>query len=305
MRVVLRLLPFAVILALAAPSSAATPGFAFLNVPEGARGAALGGAYASVAGGAEAAFWNPAALAGMKGAQVVGSHVEFLSKLRHEQAALAGHVWGGGLAASVRAMYSEPIPQTDDLGNVVGTFGTDDVELGLAYGHHVAAGVSFGGSAQVVHERLADVSATTYAFGLGSTFEPARWPGLRFALTGDHLGPAAHYTLDGVRGEPVGLPAALQAGATYVHPVGSGFALRGALETRMTSGRAGVAMLGAELAHAPSGLSLRAGARMNDNESSLAFGAGCAVQSLRVDYAFVPFRLDLGDTHRFSLSAQF
>src|SRR6185436_5586478 len=49
-------------LLLALPALAAQPGFAFLEVPAGARAAALGGAYASVATGAEAAFWNPAGL---------------------------------------------------------------------------------------------------------------------------------------------------------------------------------------------------------------------------------------------------
>ncbi len=305
MRVTVRLLPVLLIAALALPARAATPGFAFLNVPVGARGAALGGAYASVATGADAAFWNPSALADLSGAQLSGSHVEFLSHLRHEQAALAGHLLGGGLAASMRAMYSEPIPQLDDLGNQVGTFGTDDLEFGLAYGHHAGAGLPLGGSAQLVHERLADAGATTWSFGLSSTFEPARVPGLRFALTGDHLGPAARYTIDGTPGEAVDLPAALQAGGSYAHPVGTGFSVLGSLETRMTRGRAGVAMVGAELSHLATGLSLRAGARLNDPESALAFGAGCAVQSLHVDYAFVPFRLDLGDTHRFSLSARF
>jgi hypothetical protein len=34
-------------------------------------------------------------------------------------------------------------------------------------------------------------------------------------------------------------------------------------------------------------------------------GAGWKVGELRLDYAWVPFRLDLGDTHRFSFTGRF
>jgi hypothetical protein len=305
MRFAPRLLPVLVLATLAAPAVAGPPGFAFLEVPAGARAASLGGAYTSLASGAEAAFWNPAALDGVRGLQLTGTHVEFLERLRHEQVAVAGRVLGGGLAASMRAMYSEPIEERDDLGNQIGTFGSHDLEFRLGWGTRMAGGLSLGGSAQVVRERLAEASATTYAFGAGAVWAPESSGGLRLSLVADQLGPPGHYLLDGVRGEPVPLPASLQGGASYGLPVGSGLTLRGALESRLTRGRSGVAMLGAELAQGVSGAAVRVGARVNDDQSSMAFGAGYAFPSLRVDYAFVPFRLDLGDTHRLSLGAQF
>jgi hypothetical protein len=63
-------------------------------------------------------------------------------------------------------------------------------------------------------------------------------------------------------------------------------------------------MLGAEVS-SPVGASLRAGMRANDDASTMSFGAGYAVRALELDYAFVPLRLDLGDTHRFAFSARF
>jgi hypothetical protein len=63
-------------------------------------------------------------------------------------------------------------------------------------------------------------------------------------------------------------------------------------------------MLVAELAH-PSGAAIRAGLAAGDTESSVSFGVGWAVQSLHLDYACVPFKSELGDTHRFSFAAQF
>src|SRR6266571_607401 len=122
-------------LALGAHAACADPaGFAFLEVPAGARASALGGAYASLAQGAEAVYWNPAGLNGTHGVELTASHYEFFQSLRHDQFALATHRLGGGLAASIRAQYSEPITARDEFGNEIGTFGSHDLELALGYG---------------------------------------------------------------------------------------------------------------------------------------------------------------------------
>src|SRR5205823_8291808 len=97
---------FALLVALgcrAVPASASQAGFAFLEVPAGARAAALGGAYSSVAKGAEAAFWHPAGLAEFDGSQFAATHTETYTHLRHDQVALAGRMFGGGIAGSLRA----------------------------------------------------------------------------------------------------------------------------------------------------------------------------------------------------------
>ncbi|MEO5987721.1 MAG: PorV/PorQ family protein [Candidatus Eisenbacteria bacterium] len=288
---------------LASRTEAAPAGFAFLEVPAGARASAMGGAYASVANGAEAAFWNPAGLAGVEGTQVTGTHYEFIENLRHDQFALAGHLFGGGIATSLRAMYSQPIEQRDDLGNLVGTFGAHDLEFLLGYGRKLPGGTSVGFSGQVIRERLANLAATTYALNGGVAWEPKRLAGARLSVSGHNLGPAAEYTIDGQKGRAVNLPTALQAGASYRHPV-AGFAGLASLESRLTRGRQAVVAVGGELAF-DVGAALRVGYRMGDDISSFSAGAGYAYKLYRVDYAFVPSKFDLTDTHRFSFSAQF
>lgn len=293
-------------LALLAPrqASADPSGFAFLEVPAGARASALGGAYSSLASGVDAAFWNPAGLQGVKGLQVMGAHYEFFEKLRHDQFAVAGRMFGGGMAASLRALYSEPIEERDELGNLTGSFGVHDLEFGLSYGRALGSSVELGASTQLVRERIANSAAMTWSVGMGGRWTPASIPGVRLSASAHNIGPAAAFVVDGSKGEPVALPAAAQAGFSYGTEPAHGFGLRGALEGRFTRGRAGVAMVGAELAN-PTGAAVRAGFRVNDSASSFSAGAGYSFQSLRLDYAFVPYRLDLGDTHRFAFSAQF
>ncbi len=286
------------------PAAAAPPGFAFLEIPAGARASALGGAYASIARGADAALWNPAGLAGLARFEVGASHAELDQQLHHDAVVLAGGLWGGGYGLSLRALYSEAIDARDELGNLTGTFGAHDLEFGFSYGRSVGGGLALGGSAQLVRERIADLAAQTYAFGAGATLDPAVVPGLRLSLGVHNLGPPARYTFDGVPGDDVGLPAGLHGGVSLARSLESGLVLRGAVEGRFTRGRPGLGAIGVEMAN-PAGAALRAGWRVNDASTDLTLGAGFATRAIRIDYAFIPLDLNLGESHRFSLGREF
>ena len=305
LRTTFPILALAATVSLARGAEAAPAGFAFLDVPAGARAAALGGAYASLAEGVEGAFWNPAALEGTHGFQMTAAHTELFQQLRHDQFAVAGRMWGGAASASLRAFYSQAIDERDELGNLTGTFGSHDLELALGYGRRWAPGVRMGGTVQLVRERIANSAASTYAANVGGSWDPSRWPGLRVSLSAHNLGPAAAYTFDGGKGDPVALPAAVQAGLSFGQSTpAKGFALRGAVEARFSRGRNGIGMVGAELAGL-GGAAVRAGLRLNDPSTDVSLGAGWSLGSLRLDYAWVPYKLDLGDTQRFQLTAQF
>uniref|UniRef100_A0A832MLI7 PorV/PorQ family protein n=1 Tax=Eiseniibacteriota bacterium TaxID=2212470 RepID=A0A832MLI7_UNCEI len=289
---------------LADPAAAAPAGFAFLETPAGARLSALGGAGATLARGAEAAFWNPAGLDDVRGVQFTASHFELWRNLRHEDVAIAGRMFGGAVSASLRALYSEAIEQRDEVGNLIGSFGAHDLEFALGYATRVAPGVTAGVSGQIVRERIAELAAQTWAVSLGAAWDVARWPGMRVALGAHNLGPSAAYTIDGAKGEPVALPAAVQGGVSYALPAGRGLDLRAAAESRFTRGRPGVGVLAAELSGFGAA-ALRLGVRVNDDAANVSLGAGWALPALRLDYAWVPSRLDLEDTHRIALHAQF
>jgi hypothetical protein len=127
---------------------------------------------------------------------------------------------------------------------------------------------------------------------------------LRLGAALQNVGPPAHYTIDGVEGEPVGLPAAFQAGGSYHMRAGERWMLQGSLEGRATRGRSAQVLAGLEVGDA-SGAALRTGWRFNDDAATLTVGAGYAMTGVRFDYAFVPLSLDLGDTHRFGFTAGF
>src|SRR5262245_39552105 len=51
-------------------------GFAFLEIPAGARASALGGAFSSMAQGVEAVYANPAGLESVRGVELAATHYE-------------------------------------------------------------------------------------------------------------------------------------------------------------------------------------------------------------------------------------
>lgn len=304
MRLAPSLIAAAAVVLLADAASAATPGFAFLEIPTGARATGLGGAFASVATGPEAIYWNAAGVATATRLEIAGGHSELLANLRHDYFSLAVPAWGGGMAASIRALYSEPIDERDDLGNLIGSFGAHDLELSLGYGHPVAAGIKVGGTASVIRERISNEAAMTFGFGAGATWEPEPLPGAKLAIAARNLGHSAHYDFDGEAGAPIELPAAGQAGISYARGFGARLHVTGAVEGEAVRGRSMLGLFGAEVADV-SGAALRLGVRVNDTASTMSFGAGYALPSFSFDYAFVPLSLDLGDTHRFSFNARF
>jgi hypothetical protein len=291
---------------LTAPPATADPSaFAFLEVPAGARASAMGGAFVAGAEGADAAFWNPAGLAAVNHVEITGSHFELYQNLRHDQFAIAGHWLGGGVAGSLRALYTDPIAARDELGNLTGTFGGNDLDFSFAYGRAVSEGLRAGASFHLVRSRLAELSTGTYAFGGGVTWDaPGGLSPLRLGAALDHVGPAARYDFgDGV-GQPMELPTALQLGGWYHWSFGHGMSVGSGLEARMSRGRPVVGSIGGELNHS-SGAVLRLGARINDDVSTFSVGAGYTMSAIRLDYAFVPYSLDLGDSHRISFTAHF
>ena len=303
MKLVRSLVVATILLLAAGGARAAQPGFAFLEVPAGARAAALGGAYSAVATGADAAFWNPAGLARFEGSQFSATHTETYENFRQEHVAFAGRLFGGGVAASVRALYTEPIEERDDFGNLVGTFGSHDLEFLAGYGWQPSAALSLGLTAQVVRERIADMGATTWATNGGAVWAPASLEGLRVSAGWHNLGSSANYMFGETQGQDVPLPTAAHAGLAFQRQAFQDFTALVSLEGRATRGRTMLYAVGGEL-DSKLGAAVRVGFRANDDVASWSAGLGYRTGGLGVDYAYVPSKLELDDTHRFTLSAR-
>ncbi len=188
-----RLLPLAALL-VAGPASAqsGTAAAEFLNVPIGARATAMGGAFGATAADPAAIYWNPAGLAGMRGAQAqfeyaqwyVGSDVNFAS--------VASPTPFGTVAVGVTALTYDDMDVIEETGNRQQpsgeTFAAGSYAVSLGYGRQLTDRFSLGGTVKVVREQIANSSATGVAFDVGTLFvTPFR--GVRLGASIANFGP--------------------------------------------------------------------------------------------------------------------
>ena len=130
----------------------------FMKIDTSPRAAAMGGADISVVEGAEAAYYNPAALAWIKQTDLAFTHTEWFADIRHDYVAAAYTVNDqiGTFAASVTALYTDEMfvrtpLQPDGTGE---SFYSGNYRFGLAYSRYLTDKVSIGGSLNYIYLSL-------------------------------------------------------------------------------------------------------------------------------------------------------
>jgi hypothetical protein len=284
-----------------------TTGFSFLDLPAGARIAALGGAGAALADGPAALFWNPAGLApeeaaGSRG-KAVFDHHESIQKFRQELVGAVLQHGGDGMGVGLNAHYTEAIEERDPLGNLLGTFGATDLAVAFGLAKTAAPGLRLGGALQWAHEVLGGSGASAFGISAGGMYAVPGTKGLTLGASVRNLGKSpAFKSDDGSDGEKVPQPLTLEAGAAYGRSTGS-IRWRAAADLVKLKGDSAEGRLGLEVMPASS-LALRAGWMLGQDAADLTAGAGIAVGRFDIDYAFVPYHDDLGSSHRIALGAR-
>ena len=308
-----RLLPWlaAAVLVLARPAGAGTTtGFAFLNLPAGARAAALGGAYTALADDPTAVFWNPAGVAartalGAPGEIAVsGVHHESIQNFHQDLVAATWRRGGDGLSLAFNSHYTGRLEGTDEIGNPLGAFGATDFAVAGGYATTAAPGLRIGGSVGWISETIAGTGASTLSFSVGGIYAPAGVPGLTVGVAARNLGGSPRFaTTSGGAGEAVDQPRTLAAGAALGGSRG-GLRWLVASDVSQLAGEDVEARVGVEIAPSPV-LALRGGWMFGQDAADLTAGAGVAVGRVQFDYAFVPYHDELGTSHRAGLTARF
>jgi hypothetical protein len=288
---------FAAALARAPARAAPAGGAAFLDIPVGGRGAALGGAYTALADDAFAPVWNPAGLAFIPAPQLAATHLEYAASIGYEYAGFARPLGKGGVGGGVQFLHPKEEPAYDAAGTRIGSFSSYYAAYSLAYGRPVSERLSAGFAVKLITARIADVRASAAALDLGARYEAADH--LTFGAAASNLGTRLKFLDEGEE-----LPRSLRLGAAWLAAHGWMIALEAvSAEADPLSGRAGVEWSPADL------LALRAGYRTDSPRDSSALagmtaGFGVKVGTARFDYAWAPMG-PLGDTHGFSVLLTF
>lgn len=283
------------------------------KLPVGSRAIALSGAYAAIANGPDAVYWNPAGLAGVGRTRMEGLHVEQGEQIRLENLLVARQMAEGatlGLGASY--LNQPPLVETleDSSGNFAGTGGTF-----AAYGFKGAVGYgqdlsrlapvpllgvlwsrgSVGAALTMLGEGIADTRAFSTSLDLGYLYEDAN-AGRSVGVVVRQLGMKVH-------GSPLPVTAEVGVGqmmrsllVTFdvLTAVDDALRFRGGVEWRISTVTGGV--------------SLRAGLQHSlSSYLSAPFSAGLGYDvgmeggfDFSLDYAFVPVA-DFDDMHAISI----
>jgi len=284
-----------------------TSTLSFLKLGASARAAGMGEAFVSYSDGVTTPFWNPASISGVKGTQVSLTHSQWFQDVTAEHFSLAMKAGGSafGLSLSlgkVPDMERREGPTAEPLA----LFDAHDMILSFSYARDLKNKCAAGITVKWIYEKIHVSSASGLGFDLGGICSPFSGSGrpvlgnLTFGAAILNLGSKIKFEK-----EAYSLPTQYKAGVSY-------FAQRERWQSDFTMSLDVVKPrdddtkihLGGE-GGLHQTLKLRLGYQIGHDEKALSFGMGVKFKNYAIDYAFVPYKSDLGDVHYVSLDVQF
>jgi hypothetical protein len=283
------------IVLLFAISTYAAPGVTFLEVPVGARENALGGAGVALISGPTSATYNPASaafttrgVALMHHKQFADTRSEFIGfTVRRGDWAISPSFWG--------TRVSDIEYRLEPTSEPISTFDATNEAVGAAVAYAVNSQVSVGVAGRYIHQKILFESSQGWTVDAGVI---GRWLERRITLglAVNHAGKMSEFVAE----RPT-LPTTLRGGAAYEKVFGKTVTALVTADALAIRDSAPQYRGGVEL-RAPTYLAVRAGMVQGLEAQTFSLGFGLFVKHIQFDYAFIPYRENLGEGHRFSLS---
>lgn len=292
------LLPMA---ALGGPhSDAGTAGLAFLKMGVGARAVGMGEAFVAAGGDATSLYWNPAGIVELSGGHVALMHNEWFQDVRFEYlGAVLGrdsHALGFSFAFNAVGEIERRIKASTDP---LDTFSSHDMAIAMSYARKMSPSWNLGLSLKALYEKIYLDDAWGWALDMGFLYHPPV-EGLTAGGSFLNLGPKMK-----LRSEKFKLPASYKLGLNYspgrFHFQG-GKVILATDVSKPTDNKLRIHW-GGEL-QLLERFTLRSGYQLGYDEKGISAGLGVQQGRFGIDYAFVPYSSDLGETHRISLAIE-
>lgn len=274
-------------------SKAGSKGLSFLKIGLGARAGALGEAYVAVTDDATAPLWNPAGLTYVDGRDVLFIHNRWFQDIRSEFVGaglnFGENSFGFGFLINTVGEIENRAAET---GNLIGTFSAYDIVLTGAYGRKIRDRIGLGIALKVLYEKMYIYSSSGFAIDLGARFCPGI-DNLSIGAVVQNIG-----KMEAMRDEEIPLPLTFKAGLAYslaAEPLNGTVLL--AADVSKSSDYWTTFHTGLEYS-LERRFALRGGYRFGQDERNFSAGFGLVFNIYRLDYAYAPFDLGLGDTHR-------
>jgi len=280
-------------------------GFSFLKFGMGARAVGMGEAFVAQSGEVTSAWWNPAGLFGIKGMHLSFTHNQWFQDVTTEYFASAINLKGQTNVLGLTVGLSR-VPDIEKRGEVassepVALFDAHDVLFGLSYARRITDKVDLGITAKWLYERIDVYSASGFGFDLGAIYAP--WEDLRFGLAALNLGQKMKFET-----ERFSLPILFKVGGMYLvekKSLNSDFMF--GLDLVKPRDDEIKIHLGGEVSLYQA-LKTRLGYQGGYDEKSFSFGLGTSFRKhgieYNLDYAYLPYKSDLGNVHSVSLNIE-
>jgi hypothetical protein len=283
----------------------------FLKIGVGARAAAMGGAFVGVADDASAVYWNAAGIARIDPdkSELALNHASWPAQLKFEHVSYVFHVKRipGAFAVHARALTMDPMVETTafqpdpDIGTG-NTFDAGMMTAGLTYARSFTDKFSAGVTANFVHEGLAELSQSTYAFDVGTLYDVGTM-GMKIGMAISNIGSQIRFIDREAR-----IPALFRVGTSATLMQSADQKLLGSFEFSHPPDNSERLNAGVEYSFRKY-VFLRGGYNFNYDSEGIAGGAGfrfpVAVAGLAdLDYAYTDMK-DLGGSHRIAMRFTF
>ncbi len=281
-------------------AGAGSTGFAFLKTGAGARASALGSAYSAVSDDVTGIYWNPAGTASVNTRQVHLSHHKWIEGVNSQVAAFIlptskGSIGLGLMLNNVNGFERRTIASTKPLGE----FSAHDFVFLVSYARNMSERFSVGMNIKYLHEKIYVETASGLVVDIGTKFLLLK-SGLYLSAVIQNLGSTSE-----LYNEKIELPKTIRVGSCYDLPFDflNGTWLFTADYVQYLKDT-GYYHFGGEYA-TYNFLALRLGYQAGYDVKGATFGFGLFLKNFNLDYAYVPFDDDLGNSQRFSLTANF
>ncbi len=286
------------VIANAQNDGAANTGLSFLKLGVTSRAISLGEAVVSDIDDASATNYNPAALLGGDNVNVLFMHNENILGIRTEYFAGKVKFKKIALGLSINNTSISDIQIREIPGAPLGTFDAQDFAIGLSGAYKINDMFQFGVTAKFLFEKIYIDNADGYAFDFGGLYSNKK---LSLGVSLANVG-----SMNALRNTATVLPTSIRFGGSYLLDfpnITSGLRIA-ADGYKVLNGGTFHANAGAEFVY-KNFLAIRAGYQSGYDDRTLTTGIGLKYKSFNLDYAFVPYKYSLGNSHTFTLGASF
>ncbi len=280
------------------PGEAETAGASFLKFGMGARAAGMGEAFTAISGDISSVYWNPAGLSKLDGVWATFMHNRWFQDISTEFFASAFNISQNTFAFSFTVNSVPDIERRETATTEpLSYFDAHQVALGAAWARGFAKKIDLGLTFKWLYEKIDVHTASGIALDLGGIYSLR--DNLKLGLAVLNLGPKMKF-----EEQKYPLPLFYKLGAVYSNKesyLDGHFNI--ALDLVKPADDPLRVHTGAEYEF-PQNFNLRMGYEFGYDEKGFTFGLGFKIRKYSIDYAFVPYSSDLGNTHRISLNVK-